>query len=849
MRAIVHDAFSRAGSILDDAIQRSRNSEPIIILGNSLTRIASDCGERYRGRAGGGNISWGALVGHLLDAARIKSSTISFMRQGFSNAEIVTAAIDRLRASPDPLDHERAATAFGEFCEKLNRIKPLHLHAALPRLARIWTTNYDDLLDRGGRTALRLYPVPDSDIANGRIVHLHGYGAGPDWHRALDEVVLTSAQYQEFDGTTGRLAEEIQMLCELARKRVVIVVGLSLGIEETLVQKLLRESDSPAVIIEIAEPLAPLDRYRLRLGGRPVALIRGPLGSCAAPWRRLSFLTHAVDEFAMRADLDGGRGSSSLRNAIAEPHELAQLTLPANLRRDGPIASRVVVFGSVAWNTVCGVEAFLAEERFFDPKVGSLFPRDVQHLFPRHDRVGPRIADEMGGQGGATVLALDALGVASSIVSVVGEDETGFRILDRLQQADWINFEGVRQLSSRTVPSVARSTTTMCLAFYDVRQGINTQSVDAIDLKFALPPAAAGNNGEDRPAWPQWSRSIELDYTEIIYLCGSAAAPVSAWLQARRINRDEPDLLADRLLVMDTGTAGLALEAQDFVLESGGCVLASALAALQRSRPNLPRREHKNPALYDPKIHYDGEKWFKEVWQGAEMKDERARVLQLFALMKDIAFDLARITPPALARGKGAFVITLGSYGMLVLTDGAPFWIIDARAHDRLTSSADDSHAADIPASEIRNGLGCGDAARAGFVAALLGQARKDIQGIPRDALKRMVAAACFVGSLKIQYFRYEDFLTALRTVRDAVHKPTQDNSEVLVFGLPDSKYPASACMSFRVVEGDAVRVLAKRCAAKLKKLLIDRKAWEEEIRAWQAALAADGDVAKASPV
>jgi SIR2-like domain len=727
---------------------RSKEFEPFVnkqrkvlpIVGNGLSRLTF-----------GVETSWDSWIRRALCIAGKRSELFdSLKRRGFDHPEILHHALKA--AASLGADDQRIRKIWSWFAKRLYAMETSHIHRALALMAdsQIATTNYDVLLELAASDVGRYSPNHVMKPHNGNdemlpaqyppkddkliISKLHGSLPSPDikgrlkvdrlreWINAksYNHLITTSAVYRSATlgaGAALRLLPFFEFQTALEREdNLCLLVGTSLSSAELVLLRMLYNrwgNRRNLVIFHISHPGDPQIRFD-ELG---IAEVSIPLGLAAHPWRRrlahIAFLELLLDRVFIpepRKKL----AHDYLKKAYDELEgslgpDLKPTFLP-QLKKLEPVVGCV---GSLQTTRVIGLKNPAEQERSFKPEKATVAPRArLKETL---------ISDASLGQGGNPIIVWDALGIPSAIVAEVGDDVAGDFIVSRLSDLKWTNFDGV-------IKVLPREKQTEC------SPGCATESFTAFTWFGArtILDSRRFRQGRERAKLNHAMESIQK--LPILYMTKS---------YSHAFMRQCGGLRPIPLIVLETGTDGDPAT-EEWVARRGGVIVGSALTALRW----IKGRKTKIPA------------------------NEHGRYIQLAHLLKVLPDTQQKPGNPRFIQESGlnaarAIVVTLGELGSLAWIRKKSRWSKALWTYPRSlrTNAAKQfSIGTTLPLSEIRDALGCGDCARAGFTASLarslkFGMLKGDL---PRASFGMAIASLNWFGIQKIRYFgmdRYAKFL------------------------------------------------------------------------------------------
>jgi sugar/nucleoside kinase (ribokinase family) len=731
----------RLATLIDKQLDQyfgDRGSGPewlLPVVGNSLTRIAAS-------ESGGANYSWTQWLNDALNAGGAVATDSQMLESfGYEQPEILSLAM------ATPGGHRHGIFKF--LFDQTRSLPPTPAHRALVAAAKaIATTNYDDLIEEAavrGKLFRKdcVIDVPGGESEPDRIDNevliykLHGSlprhdigGRRADearfdgWMKDVEfrphRIIGTQESYlQHSMGSINSVLVNVPRLRKLLDSQDTLVLFFGLGFypAERVLMRLLYGQDQEVrnkMALVVAHPDDPL----LRWSQHGIDTVRIPVGLAGSTRRRLLAFLVLLERLSHRVRF---RNLAAAERAICEGIR----DLGASPATDVQLAetrSIVTVVGQAAYGRIIGIERSVTQESVFGPVAGTPAP-DVE------DEV--LVVDEALGQALTPALVWDAIGLPSSLIAEVGHDGGGREILRRLGKADWIDSDGVTSLLAHegaTAPGVATETFVSmgwnglrtildAKRYFEARSGLS-------DLEIA--------KGVNRP---------------IVYVTKAM------WEQIRDALQSTKESVRP-ILVLETGSAG-HMEAEAWVAENDGVILASAMSFLNwLEAKDLPVEEGSQAAR----------EWHE---QNPAPADETGRYWQYFQLLERL-----RGTPipkcigtpdkPGQLYRARVIVVTVGEVGAVywTRTDGGwkgPWWCVTE-------SFLSDFRA--LPDSEVRDALGCGDCARAGFVASLAASIDYRHYGrgpLPDRWTHQAVVALNWFGTQKLRFFGIERYLKHLR--------------------------------------------------------------------------------------
>lgn len=320
------------------------------------------------------------------------------------------------------------------------------------------------------------------------------------------------------------------------------------------------------------------------------------------------------------------------------------------------------------------------------------------------------LVDQVGGQVGTPSLVWDAIGLPTRLIAQVGDDVPGEAVLNRLEWTKWIDFSDIARVSPKNpAAETAKGFATEMLTtttWMGYRTGFDSQR-----------PSLTGSLKAEIPT------SVTVAYVTPAY-----------WEGLQKALGESGD---DPLLVMETGSRGDQL-AEQWVAGRNGIILGSVGAFLPK--PDSPPH--------------------------ADEPAEKARFHQFQAFLGCLRTSHVPDILKTRLHGARAYITTLGEYGCVLWERCGdewkdPMWCIPS------SFIGEDGAYKGLKLGEQRDGLGCGDCGRAGFVAALtsLLEFRRPDSGI--DLTPGIVRTATawlnWFGLQKVRHFGLEPYLVFLR--------------------------------------------------------------------------------------
>jgi hypothetical protein len=188
--------------------------------------------------------------------------------------------------------------------------------------------------------------------------------------------------------------------------------------------------------------------------------------------------------------------------------------------------------------------------------------------------------------------------------------------------------------------------------------------------------------------------------------------------------------------------------------------------------------------------------------------------------------------------GLSAYIVTLGEMGCIywIKTHSGqwqgPRWSCQAGSPSRL--SQDEML---VQYADLRNGLGCGDVARAGFTASLLasmnfGQPRT----IKPEWIEWAIGWANWFGTQKVKFFSLEDYLEFIKEQAPLITKDLVCGTNALLHGRRTFG-PKSHSLAFQfgpLIQANEIVPEASRWLLSLIIHTTDRSVWDHEVELWQ---------------
>lgn len=727
------------------------------ILGNSLTMIAAEL-------QGGNGLSWKAWMSEALKIAREERHSVdSLTRRGSTLPEIFSYALDT--AGCDTKRYEIWRILFN----KAKVLEPTGIHRALVNMANtIGTTNYDDLIEAAAviegnysREHVVLPPAEDpkhfecSMQSFTRIYKLHGSLPFPsvcgkraeesDFDKWITEekhkeTIATSKTYQKYAYLKKeKFLEKVKDLIEVLNKNETLVLffGTGLTSDELVLMRLLNELDSLAnkCMLVVTYPDDPLHRFKM-LG---INMIELPIGLVGSPRKRaLAFLTF-LNLLLERNYINCPNSSQAkAKKALEDGFNECDKDTSLDDKKLSKISPVVCAVGQSAKGRLIGLHEAAAQEAFHSPGLASAVPDGDPEIL---------IVDQVQGQACTPALIWDAIGLPCSLVSEIGDDVPGKEIIDRLVQTEWIDFDGVEQIlpdvpdedkqvlkdkGTNTAPGLATETMTTttwfgnrtgfdCYRQFEVRgksfKKTLKSKIACVPIVYATPPY-----------FKEFKETIDNDSN----LCP--------------------------FIIFETGGVG-KMEDQEWIADKEGIILSSAIAA---GKWFAAKEKKGNEAVAT------GKEWVKSC---NFPKDETGRFHQYYHFLKELK---NQPIPTALTQGAlqnaRALVVTLGELGAIYWNRGStswsdPWWCITYEFINNSNNTSEEMRV--LPLEEVRDGLGCGDSARAGFVAAVA--CLTNFQGVrkgktlPKRSIDMAVAWLNWFGLQKLRHFGLENYLKFLR--------------------------------------------------------------------------------------
>lgn len=723
----VDSAIEEFWNKLDESTKRElRDGDPVLFIGNGITRLAdSEAADRP--------VSW---RGWVEDSWRTVNPPTSFdyvLRRGLTLPECLSYLLAHAGEHKE-LIYKNLWKA----TEIESRPGRVHF-SCVDHFTTIVTTNYDTLLERacqltrrrvnsvvvGAAVDMGKWPLDWKDLLKAtrpdarNIVKLHGSFAtwtppGPNarppdgvfdkWYRARhgDDLIASVRAYR---GRHSSVSIAVKEIGEVLHGRPIVVLGYGMSPEDDLVIDLIEKYIEPVIRIGMTYGGDEIDDHRFK-----------------SQWGITHLLIPAVR----------GGGMTERRRS--------HINLIAKLRNGEPEqisfeSHRALLIGQASVNYVVRLQTSPKRELSYAIDMGpsslSLVPGEVggSPKMPPADSIDYEIK-QVGGQMLIPALFLSRWQLPVSLASVVGQDKFGLEIREDLARHDYIDWSYVIQ------PPDIRTEHSYATTFANSRIMVDSRRV-------ALPPKATSelsqriltdlDDGTLKPRLVYLSRWYLAEAVEILV----------PWLAGCRV--DEQPLVA-----FETGNWGS--RNPDLVASIAGSlcdiVLSSAIFAMRLTRMPLYSPQQKDVAF--DKSDADIETW-DNLFNAFEPQnlDSRAYQYQAFGYgLEALGLDgfAERLRNSALAHVEW-FVVTLGEVGMLALHRDNPadaFWVR-------------------CPAYRLLNSAGCGDVARAGFIASFMKDRVRAKDFLDSPALvKNAICHAVAAGSRKGLYFLLRDALDAL---------------------------------------------------------------------------------------
>ncbi|MBZ5658825.1 MAG: hypothetical protein LAO08_00315 [Acidobacteriia bacterium] len=676
-----------------------------------------------------------------------------FRRRGFEHPEILHFIFGKAK-------EEQEQNIWHQFAKDLYALKPSELHRALVLMAdrRIATTNYDVLLELAAHDVRRYDPMyvmepiggsgrnpPDPYPPRGEelvILKLHGSlpppkGDGSHTSEMVDQWI-ESASYRQLVTTSvvyrttalgpsveDRLLPFFEFRAALERDdHVFVFLGTSLTPAELILMRFLYSrwgARKNLIILDVRANAEPTIRFQ-ELGIDTLWL---PQGLAAAPERmRLAYivlLELLLDRIDIKTDRKK-RASDSLKLAYRE--------LPFNDLVKSPLSNIspvVCCVGPLQTSRVIGIAQPAQQETFHGPPEATRAPDSKEKEL--------LISDSSLGQGGNPLLVWDAMGLPSAVVAEIGDDAAGDGILGSLSERQWIDFDGVLEvipqsggsMPTEASPGVATESFT-CVTWFGFRTGFDSR-------RF-------GEKGSRLPREDWGAKFKEIQNVPILYVTKVLSHELMAYFDKQSPSSTKP------LMVLETGGGGEP-DIEKWVAQHYGIVIASAKTALR---------------------------WFNTT--SPDAGDEFGRYVQmtrlLKALLEEINKEKDKENPEFVSKnsltGARALVVTLGELGALSWEQKnskwlGPFWTFPTSFEQHANEPEPFEKGTSLPLHEVRDALGCGDCARAGFVASLARSLDfKPLQGdLPQHSVSLALASLNWFGIQKIRHFGMDRYLDSLR--------------------------------------------------------------------------------------
>jgi sugar/nucleoside kinase (ribokinase family) len=831
IRIAVKGALEKA---LEKALGELKSKYPdgrelAFLVGNGLTRTAAEL-------EGSPSLSWAGLCRNALTTARVEHSLEYLASLGYDYSEIFEYALRRA-------EDKDKATVWRDFWKRLSEIPPSFAHRVLVSSAcPIVTTNYDDLFEQAAETSVppvklarRALEVGDtaeqsaftrvhSSPGGLPLFKIHGSlpprkpPEGPkDWleEKGHKKTVAELKSYQTIalcdddvffgDRLFGPVRAALQ-------GKTVLVLGLGLQAEELVLARLLTgvmgyqsaepTYRSPILLALVVEPDSHPLHHLERWGIMP---IRVPIGLVSSATSRLLATLILLKELSLKHNKDQPV-------ALAEFYIEQLRECPKLLSRTGDSPRhaypRILAVGQAAWSRVLGFEEALAQERAYSPTKAQALPWAPDGS-PR-----PLITEDPGGQALVPVLVWDALRIPSALVSRIYTDEAGGKILAYLGSTNWVDYEWVSLNQRLTRPK----------ALADVPAEVSATEHSTVATWFGLRTILdSPRDIHDTSGDPTKFDSVASGR------CFKLGSPV---VYATKVDwqavRDALDIDKVRpLIVYDTGGRGNK-DAETWVSEREGIVIASIYSALEWCfSSGIGTWEDENGPC-------EFERWRR----AREPKDDRGRLFQIHELLvrlREVTDGPAFLQPSRLGKLR-AYIVTLGELGCIYWVRNGetwqePGWSYVKRCLDPSREAENDK--------EARDGLGCGDVARAGFVASALATMdySDDLSKLTEPAIKWAIGWANWFGYQKLRYFSLRDFLDYVRRHDEHLelrHDVSRQLVGTVTIASPSCCAEEIAFEPFLGSAGHAADGLETWLTTATQLLGENRRPWDDRIQRWQ---------------
>lgn len=729
LHARITEVLSRQ---LDSFLGSQSDLKLIPVIGNGLSRLAV-----------GKGLSWDDWIrDSLVQVGEPRELFDALRRRGLEHPEILHFVFE-ISAG-----RGLARESWKSFAETLYSLSPSHLHNAIALMSsdQVATTNYDDLLEMAAVATKRYSPQYVVDLPAGTplpiypskmdellIWKLHGTLPVPDisgnrgtsalqqWldSESFSKLIATSGSYRS-TALSGDLRRLGQLQSELEHvDTLFLFLGTSMTAAELVILRMLYNRTVTRRNLLLMRIASPGDRP-IRFSELGIEVIDVPLGLGAGSSRRK--LAHII---LLELLLDRIRLSDVKTVAAKKELELCYSELPKNDRvgaslRD--IAPIVACVGPLQITRVVGLSQPAEQEAFHAPLKATASPDSLASEI--------LISDSGLGQGGNPLVVWDAVDIPSSILAEIGDDHGGDLILKRLESLNWAFFDGVIEIlpvssasgSTEASPGSATESYT-CVSWFGARTGFDS-------FRFLH---------QSRLPQAKWNLHFErIESVPIVYVTKSMHLNLRQFFDAKTTLKNPP------LMILETGGGGDG-ELEKWVSDRQGIVVASAKTALR---------------------------WFN---QKASIKgDEFGRYVQMATILKCLPGILTQFPPPQFARARG-LVLTLGELGSVAWENlpvgwSRPQWVLSRSFENCANTSEPFSGGVTLPLLEIRDALGCGDCARAGFVASMAASLKFSYVSGPLPAGSLLLASAAlnWFGIQKVRHFgmdTYREFLK--RTARN----------------------------------------------------------------------------------
>lgn len=874
-------------SRIEEALHRSLTqdvdvNEPIFVIGNGLTRMASDLTPNASG------LSYSEWVnGFLINIQPILKHDVSYLqKRGYAHAEILSYAIAEAYKQGD----EAIKKAWKTLYDRIQATEPTAIHTLLAEKCNsLLTTNYDDLLEVAALKTARGYKAYAYDCeenkfnthtitsndsntrknSNLTIYKLHGgfgltdgrlsrryngttfenwYQYNKPWRKSTPRsspargpkaVIASQDQYQQASQHYYQ-TEVYRALRNLLKNKTVILLGLGFGAGETLLQALLLQAQPASVLSLAVEPsLDPLWKYEVYSNWKA---IRVPLGLVASPQSRLLTVLLFLQKLQILK-------SDEVDEIVECPSQWIKTANNEYLPRIVPL---IIAPGQASVNRVLGLENGISQERAYSPAHASSGQEYPSWIHGGETHTKPLSNVEVGGQSLVPCLVWDALSIPCSIAGKIGADDYAEQIINRLSKTTWIDFEWL--MKNQSASSVTDNATVV--AWFGLRTILDQGMKSNLEISLPTDKQTSAGGAEQECGWPK---------SPIVYLTKTSYKKIleSVWPQGREAG----------LMVYDTGGRGNA-DAERQVAERGGIIIASIGSYLEwLSAKEYEPKQYKllNGKEKEDAIANMSKRAIEWRRQCQEPRDARGRVWQQYKLLQsfeELSSDVHGCRIPWFLNdneplsGLRAYVLTAGELGAFfwMRKDGDgwhdPFWC--GVQESSVNGVGLDEQSATKKYERYVSGLSCGDVARAGFVASVLSSMGWRYGRLSCDAIQYAVGWLNWFGYHKVRFFALDDFLAFVQKHASDINKslcvkdvmtqevlyPNAGNDEVqvkIVFkkAVEDGQL-ATECVRWKEWLGKFLTAQEKG-EAELEYVSVDCKEdpvalWNEEVMKWQKA-------------